>query len=72
MSWKKFKVQVILVLDYKKRNNHKIFHSSIKLIANDWDIDEAFISLHQIIVTKLKAKVVKIELCLRCIYKIHY
>ena len=40
---KKFKVQAILVLDYKKRNDHKIFHSSTKLIANDWDNDEAFI-----------------------------
>ena len=28
-EWKKFKIQAILVLDYKKRNNH----SSAKLIA---------------------------------------
>ena len=28
---KKFKVQTILVLDYKKRNDCKIFHSSAKL-----------------------------------------
>ena len=33
-----FKVQVILVLDFKKRNDHKIFHSSLKLIASDSDI----------------------------------
>ena len=31
---KRFKVHTILVLNYKKRN-HKIFHSSAKLIAND-------------------------------------
>ena len=29
---KKFKVQTILVLDYKKRNDRKIFHSSAKLL----------------------------------------
>ena len=40
---KKFKVQTILVLEYKKRNDHKIFHSSTNLIASDSDIDEAFI-----------------------------
>ena len=33
-----FKVQVILVLDFKKRNDHKIFHSNPKLIASDSDI----------------------------------
>ena len=32
---KKFKVQRILVLNYKKRNNRKIFHSSAKLIASN-------------------------------------
>ena len=37
---KKFKVQTILVLDYKKRNDSKIIHSSTKLIASDSDIDE--------------------------------
>ena len=50
----KFKVQVIFVLDYEKRNDPKIFNSSAKLIANDSDIDEAFKSIHQNIVTKLK------------------
>ena len=39
---KKFKVQTILVLDYKKRNDCKIFHSSAKLITSDSDINEAF------------------------------
>ena len=52
---KKFKVQAILVLDYKKRNNCKIFHSSIKLITNDSDIDEAFKFMHQSIMTKIKS-----------------
>ena len=37
---KKFKVQTILILDYKKRNDCKIIHSSTKLIASDSDIDE--------------------------------
>ena len=36
---KKFKVQSI-VLEYKKGNGHKIFHSSAKLISSDSDIDE--------------------------------
>ena len=40
---KKFKVQIILVLDFEKRNDHRIFHSSAKLI--DADIDEAFKSM---------------------------
>ena len=35
---KKFKIHLILVLDYKKRNNYKIFHSSAKLIASVSDI----------------------------------
>ena len=47
---KKFKVQTILVLDYKKRADQKILRSSAKLIASDLDIDEAFKSLHQIII----------------------
>ena len=38
---KKFKVQTMLVLQYKKRNDRKIFHSCTKLIASDSDIDEA-------------------------------
>ena len=51
---KKFKVQTVLILDYKKRNDCKIFHSSTKLIACDSDINEAFKSMHQSIVTKIK------------------
>ena len=58
---KKFKTQAILVLDYKKRNCHKIFHSSTQLIASNSDIDEAFKSMHQSIMTK-KIILVKIRL----------
>ena len=39
---KKFKVQTILALDYKKRNNRKIFYSGAGLITRDLDIEEAF------------------------------
>ena len=51
---KKFNVQRILVLDYKKRNDCKIFHSSAKVIAGDLNFDEAFISMQQSIMTKIK------------------
>ena len=51
---KTFKLQTILVLEYKKRIDRKIFHSIAKLIATDSDIDEAFKSMHQSIVTKIK------------------
>ena len=51
---KNFKVETILVLKYKKRNDCKIFHSSTKLIASNSDIDEAFISMLQNIMTKIK------------------
>ena len=49
---KKFKVQTILVLNYKKRNGCKIFNSSAKLVYSDSDIHEAFKSMHQSFVTK--------------------
>ena len=59
MSWKSLKT--ILVLDYQKRNNCKIFHSSAELIATDSDIIEALKSMHQSTVTKiLKNMLVKI------------
>ena len=51
---KKFKVQTILVLKYKKRNYCKIFHLNPELIASDSDIDEAFKCVHQSIMTKIK------------------
>ena len=51
---KKFKVQTILVLEYKKRNDQGIFHLNAKLISSDSDTDEAFKSMHQSIMTKIK------------------
>ena len=51
---KKFKVQTVLVLNYKKRNDSQIFHSYTKLIVSDLDTDEAFKSMHQSIITKTK------------------
>ena len=56
---KKFKIQTVSVLDYKKRNDHKIFHSSTKLITRDSDIDEAFKSMHQSVITKIKNRASK-------------
>ena len=58
----KFKVQAILVLDYKKRNDHKIFHSGAKLIASDSDSDETCKSMHQSIMRKRKIMLLKIVL----------
>ena len=49
---KKFKIETLLVLDSKKRNDHKIFHSSTKLIPSVSDVDETFISMHQSIMIK--------------------
>ena len=54
MSWKKFELQSILVWEYKKKNDRQIFHSSAKLIASDTEIDEAFKSMHQGIMAKIK------------------
>ena len=51
---KRFKVQRMLVSDYKKRNECKIFYSRTKLIASDSDVDEAFKFMHQSIMTKIK------------------
>ena len=50
----KSKVQITIILEYKKRNDRKIFNSCTKLIASDSDIDEAFKSMHQSIMTKIK------------------
>ena len=49
---KKFKVQTILVLKYKKRNGLKIFHSNVKVFASDSDIIETFKSIFQNLMTK--------------------
>ena len=46
--------EAILILDYKKRNDFKIFHLKTKLIATDSDIDEEFKSMHQSIMTNNK------------------
>ena len=46
-----FKVQTISVLEYKKRNERRIFHTCTKLIASDSDIDEPFKSMHYSIIT---------------------
>ena len=54
IEFKKFKVQAILVLEYKKGNDYKIFHSNVKLIASYPEIDEAFIFMHQSIMAKIK------------------
>ena len=51
---KKFKVKTVLILDTKKRNYCRIFHSSAKIIASDTDIDEAFISMHLSITTEIR------------------
>ena len=51
---KKFEIQTLLVLDYKKRNHRKISHSSAELIDSDLDIYEAFKSMRQSIMAKIK------------------
>ena len=52
----------MLALDYRKRNNHEIFHSCAKLNASDSDIDEAFKFMYQSITTKIKNMLVTIGL----------
>ena len=47
---KKFKVQTILVLDCKERNDRIIFHSSAKLTVSDSDIGETIKFMHQKVV----------------------
>ena len=56
---KRFKVSVMLVLEYKKRNDRKMFHSSGKLITSDSVINEAFKSVHQSMMTVSKDWIVK-------------
>ena len=52
---KKIKFQTVLVLDYKKKNCQKNLPlQGTKLIASNSDIDEAFKSMHQSIITKTK------------------
>ena len=59
---KNYRVQKTLVLQYTKRNDRKIFHSSTKLIASDSNIDKAFAFMHQSIMTKRKVVLVKVVL----------
>ena len=47
----------MLALEYKTRNGCEIVHSSTKLTASDSDIDEAFKSMHQSIITKMKKRI---------------
>ena len=56
------RVQEILVLEYKKRNDRKIFHSSTKLIAGTSGTDKAFVSMRQSIMIEKKVMLVKIGL----------
>ena len=65
----KFKVQIVLVLGYKERNNCKIFHSSTILIASY--IDDTFKSMHQCIITKIKNWIKRLD-CLKCNYKARF
>ena len=51
---KKFKIQTLLVIEYRKRNDCKIFHSSVKLIVSDSDIDKAFNPMHESIMIKME------------------
>ena len=66
---KKFKVQTVLVLDYKKGSNRKIFHSSVKLIPSDTDNDKAFKSMHQRDNTTIKNCACKDRVILEVIMK---
>ena len=44
---RKLKLQTKLVSEYKKINDRKIFHSNAKATASNFDIDEAFKSMHE-------------------------
>ena len=66
---RKLNVQKTLLLDYKKKNDCKMLHSSDKLIADHSDIDGVFGSTHQSIMTKLKSYVDKDWIVLDVIVK---
>ena len=66
---KNFRVETVLVLDYKKRNGCKIFYSSARVIVSNSDIDEAFNFIHQSIMTKIKNYVCKDWIALDVIIK---
>ena len=61
-EWEKIKVHTKLVLEYKKRNHHKIFNWSAKQIAIDEGIDEAFKSMHRSIMKNKRPMLEKIGL----------
>ena len=65
----KFKVQAILVLEYKKKKTCKIFNSCTKLIARDTDIDEAFKSMDQSFMSKIEHNACKNWIVLDIIMK---
>ena len=71
----RFKLQKNLILDYKKKNDPKIFNSiETKLIASNSDIDEVFRSMHQSTMTKIKKYIDKdcivLDVIIRHIIKI--
>ena len=66
---KNFRVETVLVLNYKKRNDCKIFHSSAKVIVSNSDIDEAFNFIHKNIMRKIKNYVCKDWIALDVIIK---
>ena len=51
---KKFSLQKTLVLQYNEGNNREIFHSSTKLNASNSDMDEAFKSMNESTMAKIK------------------
>ena len=59
----------VFLLDYTKRNHRKIFHLSVELSAGDSDIDEAFKSMHQSIMTKMKNSASEIWIVVETILK---
>ena len=69
MNLKSSKLRILLVLEYEKRNDCKIFYSSSKITANDSDIEEGFKSMHQRILTKIKNSVSKDWIVIETIVK---
>ena len=67
LKFRQYQFQII-----RKKNDRKIFHSSAKLIASDSDIDEAFKSMHQSIMTKLKTYACKDRIVLDVIISTSY
>ena len=54
---KMLKIQLTLISEYKRisdhRSIHRIFHLNTKLIMNELEMDEAFKSIHQSVITKI-------------------